>query len=136
MVTPILRGFVTDGGRLAFRPAARGLFDRHLAQLAGKAVDVVIRQHREQRTDPQNRFYFGAVVPLIAESCGYEKDEMHELLAMRFLRIEDDPITGSPRRKHTPKTDTKEFSEYLDACIRFAAELGVYIPDQREAEVA
>ena len=85
-----------------------------------------------QRTEKQSRYYFGVVVPLIAEHCGYEKDEMHELLAMKFLRIEDDPITGSPRRKHTPDTDTKEFSEYVDACIRLAAELGVVVPAPNE----
>ena len=61
---------------------------------------------------------------------------MHETLAMRFLRIEDCPITGAPRRKHTPKTDTKEFSEYVDHCIRLAAELGVVIPDAKGHEAA
>jgi hypothetical protein len=71
-------------------------------------------------------------VPLIAEHCGYDKQEMHELLAMRFLRMADDPVTGSPRRRHTPETDTKDFSDYVDACIRLAAELGVYIPEAGE----
>ena len=59
---------------------------------------------------------------------GYDKQAMHDALAFRFLRIEDDPITGSPRRQHTPETDTKEFAEYVDHCIQFAAELGVEIP--------
>jgi hypothetical protein len=137
MVVPILHGFVTEDGRLAFRPAARGLFMRHLAQLTGQAVDVIIRVHRDQRTDSQNRYYFGVVVPLIGEHCGYDKQEMHELLAMRFLRIADDPVTGSPRRRRTPHTNTKEFAEYIDACVRFASqELGVYIPAPHESEAA
>ena len=109
-------------------PAVRGLMDRHLLSLCDKPVYVIIRQHRKQRTTRQGRYYFGVVVPLIAEYCGYEKQEMHELLAMRFLRIEDDPVTGSPRRKHTPETNTKEFAEFTESCIRFAAELGVYVP--------
>ncbi|NDB18810.1 MAG: hypothetical protein EB027_06070, partial [Actinobacteria bacterium] len=64
----------------------------------------------------------------IAAHCGYDKQEMHELLAMRYLRIEDDPVTGAPRRKSTPATDSEEFTEYVDHCIAFAAELGVVVP--------
>lgn len=107
----------------------------YLSTLVGKRVDILIRPHREQRTANQNAYYWSAVVELLAEYCGYEKDEMHELLALRFLRIEDDPITGSPRRQRTPKTNTAEFAAYLDQCIRFAAELGVVVPDPEQVEV-
>jgi hypothetical protein len=132
---PVLRGRVSDdGSAITFSDLMMGLMARHRRALAGTDVDVIIRRHREQRTDRANRYYFGVVVPLIGEHCGYDKQEMHELLAMRFLRVEDDPITGSPRRRHTPKTDTKEFAEYVDQCIRFAAELGVYIPAPGEVD--
>lgn len=131
-MVPIIRGVVSAAGKLELSDVARGLLSRHLGTMKGKPVDLVVKVHRHQRTSQANRFYFGVVVPLIAEHCGYEKDEMHELLAMRFLRIEDDPVTGSPRRKHTPETDTKEFSDYVDACMRFGAELGVYIPQPGE----
>lgn len=106
----------------------------YFSTLAGKRVDVLIRPHREQRTTRQNRYLWGVVYALIAEHCGYEVDELHEALAMKFLRIEDDPLTGSPRRKRTPKTNTAEFAAYLDQCIRFAAELGVVVPDPETVE--
>lgn len=131
-MVPILRAFVDAHGSLKLSEPQRGLLERHLATLKDKPVDVVIRRHREQRTDPQNRYYFGVVVPLIAEHCGYTHSEMHELLAMKFLRLDDDPVTGSPRRKHTPDTDTAEFAAYLDSCIQFGAELDVYIPSPSE----
>lgn len=107
-------------------------YNRAVRALAGKHVEIVLRKRKTLRTSPQNRFYFGVVVKLLAEHCGYERDEMHETLAMRFLRIEDCPVTGAPRRKRTPKTDTEEFAQYLDSCIRLAAELGVVIPDPKE----
>ena len=44
------------------------------------------------------------------------------------VRIEDDPITGAPRRKSTPDTESDEFAEYVDRCIVFGAELGIEIP--------
>ena len=86
------------------------------------------------RSSQANRYYFGVVIKAFSEHTGYERDEMHELLAMKFLRIEDDPLTGAPRRKRTPKCDTAEFHEYVERCRRFAAsELGISIPDPNEA---
>ena len=127
-LVPLFLGDVSESGAMTFPESVRGLITRHLSTLRGAKIEMTIRRHRKQRTSRANRYYFGVVVPLIAEHCGYDKQEMHELLAMRFLRVEDDPITGSPRRKRTPNTDTKEFAEFVDNCIRLAAELGVYIP--------
>ena len=123
---PIFTGHVLSDGLLVMNHQQD--YARHVRSLAGQYVEVIVRRKRLQRSLQANRYYFGVVVALIAEHCGYEKDEMHELLAMRFLRIEDDPVTGSPRRQRTPHTDTTEFSEYVERCIRFGAELGVVIP--------
>ena len=132
MVTPVFRGNVSESGKLTMLPAVRGLMERHLSTLKGRPVVLTIAPETKSRTDRQSRYYFGVVVPLIAEHCGYDKQEMHDCLAMRFLRIEDDPITGSPRRKRTPATNTTEFADYVDACIRLATDLGVYIPSPGE----
>jgi hypothetical protein len=125
-------GSVSEAGKLVMEPAVRRLWDDHVRGLSGCQVEWTLRKKRVGRTDRANRYYFGVVVPLIAEYCGYERDEMHEALAMKFLRIEDCPITGTPRRKHTPETNSKEFATYVDSCIRFAAELGVYVPQPGE----
>src|SRR3990172_884104 len=133
-MTPIFAATVTEGGRLAIeRPSA---FRAHLARLKGKRVEVVVRRYREQRTNQQSRYYWGVIVPLIAEDLGYDKQDCHEVLAMHFLRIEDCPITGAPRRKRTPDTDTAEFAAYIDACIRLAAEHGIIVPSPNEVEVS
>lgn len=133
-LTPLFTGRVLEGGLLVLnRPRDYG---RYLRSLRGQFVEVVVRRQRSQRSARANRYYFGVVVALLAEHCGYEKQEMHEVLAFRFLRIEDCPITGAPRRTHTPDTDTAEFSAYVDSCIRLAAELGVIIPAPGECEAA
>jgi hypothetical protein len=128
-MVPVIRATVNDAGKLELSALGRELLARHLATLKGKPVEVLIKVHRHQRSVQQSRYYWGVVVPLLGAYCGYDKTEMHELLAYRFLRIEDDPITGSPRRKHTPETNTAEFAAYLDDCLRLAAELGVEIPE-------
>lgn len=129
---PVFHGVVTKAGRLELLDVERVRRRVYLLGMAGKDVEIVIKVHRERRSTRQNRYYFGVVVPMLADHCGYEKAEMHELLAMKFLRIEDDPITGSPRRKHTPETETVEFAAYVDACIRLAAELDLVIPEPNE----
>jgi hypothetical protein len=126
---PAFIGTANVSGTIDFAPAVRELMRVHVMRFKpGTPIAVTVKRYRRKRSDRQNRYYFGQVVPRIAERCGYDKQEMHELLAMRFLRVEDDPITGSPRRKRTPDTDTAEFTEYLDHCIQFGAELGAEIP--------
>ena len=91
---------------------APAVFRGYLRSLANASIEVIIRRKRSQRSRKQNNWYFGCIVPMIAEHCGYTADEMHELLAMKFLRIEDCPVTGQPRRQRTPKTNTADFAEY------------------------
>lgn len=130
---PVFSGKV-ERRELAFdRPDVVG---DYLQGLDGQIVEVVIRKPRSQRSSDANRYYFGVVVNLLAETFGYEKQEMHEVLAMHFLRMADCPVTGAPRRKRTPQCDTKEFSEYVDACIRLGAEHGVSIPMPNDCDFA
>lgn len=132
-MTRIWRGKVTHDGRLQFEDAIAAA--AHLGKLRGQQVDITITRHRFSRSLSQNRYYWGVVVTLLAAHCGYERDEMHEALAFKFLRIADCPVTGSPRRQHTPACDTAEFSAYVEACIRLAAELGVVIPSPQDVQL-
>lgn len=131
---PTFTGCVTEGGVLKLDQRDRFLAYAH--SFAGQRIEVTIRRRKEQRTSQQNRYLFGVVYPVIAEFTGYEVEELHEALAMKFLRVEDCPITGAPRRKRTPKTNTQEFSDYVDQVIRFGVSLGCYIPAPHEAEAA
>lgn len=119
------------GMRAEDAPALR----RHLQRKAGKRLAMTLKEYREQRTSPQSRYYYGVVVALMADELGYERDEMHEALAFKFLSISgpDDPL---PRRRSTADLDTGEMTTYIEQCRRLAAELGIYVPDPNEAEAA
>lgn len=132
-VTRVHFARVDEDGKLHLQSPE--VFKQAVRAYAGKFVELTVKEQRNRRSDRANRYYFGVVIKLVAEHCGYEPDEMHEALAFRFLRIEDDPVTSSPRRQRTPKTSTKEFAEYVDQCIRFAAELGVYVPQPHEVDI-
>jgi hypothetical protein len=127
-------GHVDTRGKLD--PDVRVQVADYLRTFAGQTVEIKVKQYRAQRSSQANRYYFGVVVKLLAEHCGYDADDMHEALAMKFLRIEDCPVTGVPRRARTPNQNTKEFADYVDACIRLAAELGVVIPEPSKVEAA
>lgn len=136
-MVPVIRGTVTEAGRLELSSAARALLGLHLTRLRGQAVDVVVRRHVAHRSTRANAYYFGVVLPVLAAHCGYDdKTELHEALAFKFLRLEDDPLTGSPRRQKTSALDARAFADYVDACVRLAAELGVVIPAPGLVEAA
>ena len=132
-MNPVFLARLDGHGKVIIRD--RQSFDNYAKTLQGHELEVIIRKRKSQRSIQQNRFYFGCVVKLIGEYCGYDTDDMHEALAMKFLRIDDCPITGVPRRKRTPKTNTAEFAAYVDQCIRFGAELGVVIPEPGQVDL-
>jgi hypothetical protein len=113
-----------EGGRLAVCEAAR--WRAFLAcQPAGRYV-VTCERWRARRSDSQNAYYWGVVIPLLAEVTGYTGDETHEALKAHFLM---DRTGKLPKVRSSAALDTKEFSEYVETIRNWAAaEMGCNIP--------
>lgn len=122
----VFRGKVEKGRISLDHPES---FKALLARLEGKDIALRLARHQRARSLSQNSYYWGVVVPLLAESCGYDNEEMHEALKWRFLERHDGPM---PTVRSTATLNTAEFSEYVDHCRRLAAEMGVVIPDPGE----
>jgi hypothetical protein len=107
-------------------------FDAYISGLRDGGIwDVIIKRPEKIRTDPQNRYYFGVVVKILADELGYTKDELHEALKWKFLQVPG-PL---PTVKSTAKLSTVEFIDYIDEVVRWAAQdLGVVLPDPEETE--
>lgn len=126
------------GGQLHIKRKAE--FERTIRQMEGSEVELVLRKHRKGRSLSQNSYYWGVVVALLAEHCGYDPEEMHESLKFRFLRTHEDPVetlhgrTMLPTVQSTTTLNTAEFSEYIEQARRLAAEMGVVIPSPGEIE--
>lgn len=105
-----------------------------LQRYEGRAVDVVVKLHREQSSDPQRRYYFGVIVATLAEFCGYDRDEMHAALKWKFLRYTD--RLGLDRVPSYRELDTAAAERYHDDVRRWAVtEYGVNIPEPNEVPV-
>jgi hypothetical protein len=91
---------------------------------------------RRPRSNPQNRYYFGTVVPAVCKGLrevGYDVDidATHEYLAATFLPSQTIDIDGNPitLRQSTADLNTTEFSQYVDRISIWASEyLSISIP--------
>ena len=124
---PVFRAQIKTGIIIFDRPnEAYG----YLQDLEGKYVEVVVRKERSERSNNQNKYYWGVVLQLLSDHTGYTTEEMHCICKQQFLLIHGqfDYV------KSTTKLNTVEFEEYLDKVKNWAAVLGVNIPNPNEAE--
>lgn len=105
--------------------------NRFLRAMHGGQVEATFRAYRETRSSQANRYYWGVVVPALAEHLGYQKDELHEALKGKFLSLDAEPDAhGLVRVRSTASLNTAEFRDYLEQVITWAgAEFGLDIPE-------
>jgi len=128
-MNPIFYGKIEHGNLIFDRPDQWAI---RKVQFEGKNVRVTLDKETHPRTLPMNSYYWGVVVPLIGDHLGYDKDEMHEALKVKFAS-EQDIITGLSRVESTAKMTVERFIEYTDQIRRWSAEfLNIYVPDPGE----
>lgn len=133
-VTPA--GHLPGKERLAIDDCIRGL--------GGKQIVVKVAQYAKPRSNPQNRYYWGVVIPAITEmfvDAGNYVDhqDVHEFLKLRVGKLAQVFVTKDGEVMKglgsTAKMTTVKFEEYLTKVRAFAAEYGVQIAEPNE-EVA
>lgn len=131
-------------------PKGRTSADRACAFLQAlptdKAWEVLVRPCATKRSDAQNRYWWSVVVKTLADSVGYESDEVHQYLCGAHFGWKDKRVPKTPRNpegvESVPlRTTTRddmgnhsvlsktEFSDLVAFAQRFGAQRGVYIPD-------
>jgi len=87
---------------------------------------IEIQKSKKIRSLPQNKYYWGVVVKILGSHIGYTSDEMHQILASKFLSYRK---MNGEFVKSTTKLNTWEFENYLDKCRQWASgEMQVHIP--------
>lgn len=112
-----------------------------------KVWKVSIEEHKAERSNPQNNYYHGVVLEMIAAKWGVETEEAHEWLCgtrwgwneKKVPKKPSNPngIESVPKRTTTTGYDGKrsvlnkvQFEEFVEFARRFAAtKLGIFIPD-------
>ena len=97
---------------------------------------IEVSEYRKNRTLEQNAYYWSGVLPTIQkhieESRGdhYSTDEIHEYMRDKFLPRRTITIKGETAvvRPSTASLNTKEFHDYIEHVIYFAAESGIVVP--------
>jgi hypothetical protein len=123
-------------GKMKFNANQKNILDKWLMCLNGKEVEVVIKIRRNKRTIPQNSYYWGVVLDLIAESTGYTTQELHEFFKRLFLK-KVIKIGGVDYEvsESTSKLNTEQFSDYIEKIKKFAVmKLDLHIPSPDEID--
>jgi hypothetical protein len=134
-------GTVDDNGilKINYRSVMTELLLRHFKN---SVVTVTISKVKKKRSNQQNRYYWGVIIPCIQnglfETQGewLTPDATHEFLKSNFnykelVNESSGEIIKLP--KSTTESDTFDFEEYLDKCRLFADEfLNIIIPMPNE----
>ena len=128
MIVPVFRARVVDvegTPRLRFIEDERRRFDRWLTTLVGKEIVLSANARGAKRSLDQNAWIWGVAYPLLAETLGYDRDEiedMHYALVARCFGTHVDARIGAEvPNARSSKLTTKEFSEYMEWLTRFSA---------------
>jgi hypothetical protein len=131
-MNPIFRGRI-EKGKLLLDDPSRYLVQ--LSKLEGKKIELTLKKSQSTRSTQSNRYYWGVVVKILADHCGYDSDELHEALKFKFLseKIMDDK--GLVKIGSTARLNTDEFIQYTNKVVIWAATtLQVFIPDPSQVE--
>jgi hypothetical protein len=132
-IIPKIKAEVINGS-LKFDSLNKERLDKHLLNLIGKIVEIIIKPFRHKRTVPQNSYYWFCL-SMISEPTGYTTDELHEFFKRIYLK-KIITIGGKEYEvsQSTKNLDTDRFTKYIDKIKAFAlAKLELYIPSPDEA---
>jgi hypothetical protein len=120
----------------------RNLILDALKSVEGQNILITIQKQKKTRSNPQNAFYYGVVVPIMQQclkDAGYlmTNEQIHEMLKLKFLKesILVNEQTGEylERIKSTTELSTIEFMEYILEIQKFAVEyFNTEIPSPNE----
>jgi hypothetical protein len=129
-----------EDGRL--RILNKRMFDAHIESLNGKEVSIILDKNTKKRSNNQNAYYHGVVLPIVKAGlidAGFENyrnnEQVHDLLKFRFLKTNESNTDGEfiERIKSTSELSTSQFMDFIAEVQQWATEfLNVYIPEPNE----
>jgi hypothetical protein len=90
------------------------------------------------RSDPENRYFHGVILPILAEYTGYTIDECKDLVKSMFLKSEimlrtKDGYQEVSTVRGSSRLSTAEFEKFMSDIRTWASQtLGIYVPEPNE----
>lgn len=118
-----------------FTLSQRKYFEDVIRQWPDGPITITAKRQRPGKTVRQLGYYYGIVLPLIAEETGNDKDTVHAELKRMFCterREWVNKVTGETEQREYVRSladlSTKEMAEFLDRVILWAGDLPLIIP--------
>ena len=94
-----------------------------------KPIEVFIRPYKKNRTRAQNSTIW-MWYEVIGDYLGMSSEDLHELMKVRVLGIEEKTINGELIRtpKSSAKLSTREMADFMTAIEVLAIEFGLKLP--------
>mgnify|MGYP001576911594 CR=1 FL=1 len=109
----------------------------YIQKFEGKQIEITVGPKKRDRTNAENRYYWGVIIRMIADEMGVYPEQAHELMKWTFLR-KGVEVRGRRWEITQSTTDlaTTEFEDYAEKCrIWAAAELNCAIPLPGEVSI-
>lgn len=115
-------------------------FQKHIDDLELFLCDMTLEKERKDRSNAENRYYRGCVLPTVAKNDiiqGFTEEDWHESFKEKFLHqsgVANSMFTVQHTKSTTDLT-TVEMEVYLESIRRFAAEYlqcNVPLPNEKE----
>lgn len=100
----------------------RNMLNDALCSFEGKEIVIKIEKAKKKRSNNQNRYYHGVVIPIV-KNCLKESgnllsnDNTHELLRLKFLKVtilaKEETGEYVERIKSTTELSTSQFMDYI-----------------------
>lgn len=122
----------------------RKLIKEAICSFEGKDIELTIQRKRKIRSNPQNAYYWGLVIPIVQEglkeATGEVRDvnSIHYQILLPLLAPKREIINKSTgevfsERITSSEMTTSEFMDYIVSIQQWGAEfLGINIPDPNE----
>ena len=138
-MTPIFIAKIRDH-KLEMSILEKDRMKAYIYSLKDGLYDVIIKKHKNKRTIDQNAYYWSTVIHILSDYFGYEPEEMHEELKLKFNPVESKLQPGKIIGGSTTKMSTDEFfgdeQSYINRIRRWASvEFAINIPDPRSIDV-
>lgn len=138
--TPVFHGHISDDGRFGLLDSEKPKRTEYFRTLAGEDVDILVRKHRNDRSERANAYYWGQVLtPMSKEHSDGDQspEEIHDAMCARFLPDEKkrvaffNKLTGETLEietdtRRSSKLKGDEFYDFVEQVRKFALEfLGI-----------